>query len=370
MKSFHCDVCAGSLYFENDHCSGCGMAVGYFPDLAEMCTVKAYGYRRCRNFEVENICNWMVSGTDPNDYCVSCRLTRLIPDLTQPASRTLWYRTEAAKRRLIFTLLELGLPVIGKDVDAGQGLAFEFRADPAGSAGTVLTGHHDGVITLNIAEADDAERERRRLQLHEPYRTLLGHFRHEIGHYYWDMLIKDGERLRDWRRVFGDERADYEGSLRQHYQQGPPADWQQGFVTGYASAHPWEDWAESWAHYLHMVDTLETATAAGISMEPRPRYPAAVVKLKTPPARQGFDELARRWIALTLVLNNLNRSMGLNDAYPFVLSAPALAKLCFVHELVAGREPGLCQVTGASGAAAVSQEIVRPDHGAPHVGHG
>jgi hypothetical protein len=369
MKSFHCDVCAGPLYFENDHCSGCGLTVGYFPDLGEMCTVKPYGHRRCRNFEAENVCNWMVSGTDPEDYCRSCRLTRVIPDLAQPASRTLWYRTEAAKRRLIFTLLELGLPVIGKDVDAAQGLAFEFRADPPGSEGTVLTGHNNGLITLNIAEADDAERERRRLQMHEPYSTLLGHFRHEIGHYYWDILIKDSENLRDWRRLFGDERADYEEALRQHYQQGPPADWQQNFVTGYASAHPWEDWAESWAHYLHMVDTLETAAAAGISMEPRPRYPATVVKMKTPFARQGFDELTRRWVTLTLVLNNLNRSMGLNDAYPFVLSAPALAKLRFVHDLVAGREPGR-QVTAAPGAAKASKEIVRPYHGAPHVGHG
>jgi hypothetical protein len=370
MKSFHCDVCELPLYFENDHCSGCGMMVGYFPDRAEMATLRGNGHRRCRNFEVENVCNWMVSAADPSDYCLSCRLTRVIPDLAQPASLALWYRTEAAKRRLIVTLLEIGLPVIGKEVDAAQGLAFEFRADDPWSAEAVLTGHNDGLITLNIAEADDAERERRRLQLHEPYRTLLGHFRHEIGHYYWDVLIKDSECLDDWRRLFGDERADYEQSLQQHYKQGPPADWQHSFVSSYASVHPWEDWAETWAHYLHMVDSLETAAAAGISLQPRQRHHSPVVKMKPVPDRQGFDALARRWIALTLVLNNLNRSMGLNDAYPFVLSATALAKLCFVHQLVTGRQPEQCRVTAAPGAAAASEEIVGPDHRAPHVGHG
>jgi hypothetical protein len=354
MKSFHCDACHGPLYFENNHCGGCAMTVGYFPDRAEMYTLKSDSYRRCRNFEVENVCNWMVSTDDPNDYCLSCRLTRVIPDLAHPASRALWYRTEAAKRRLIFTLLEIGLPVIGKDVDAVQGLAFEFRADAPGSDGPVLTGHNDGLITLNIAEADDAERERRRLQMHEPYRTLLGHFRHEIGHYYWDILIKDSENIDDWRRLFGDERADYEQSLQQHYNQGPPVDWQQRFVSSYASSHPWEDWAETWAHYLHMVDCLDTAAAAGISLQPRQRHDSQVVKMKPAPGDQGFDALAKRWIALTLVLNNLNRSMGLNDAYPFVLSAPALAKLCFVHQLVTGRESQQCTVTATAGTAATS----------------
>lgn len=338
MKKFQCDVCNGPLFFENSLCSHCELPVGYFPDRGTMMTLKGDSPRRCRNFEVENVCNWMVAADDPNPYCLSCRLTRVIPDLTQPDNRALWYRTEAAKRRLIYTLLELGLPVISKEVDAEAGLAFEFLADTPGADGVVLTGHNEGVITLNIAEADDAERERRRMRLHEPYRTLLGHFRHEIGHYYWNLLIRDSELLPNWRRLFGDERADYAQSLRQHYENGPAPAWQDSFVSAYAASHPWEDWAETWAHYLHMVDSLDTAAAAGIALR-APRRDGKLVQMAPVDGNGGFDTLTRNWVALTLVLNNLNRSMGLQDAYPFVLSAPALAKLRFVHEIVSGYEP-------------------------------
>ncbi len=202
----------------------------------------------------------------------------------------------------------------------------------------MLTGHADGLITLNIAEADHAERERRRMQLHEPYRTLLGHFRHEIGHYYWDLLIRDSERLQECRRLFGDDSVDYAAALQRHYNEGPPGDWQQHFVTSYASSHPWEDWAETWAHYLHMMDCLDTAAASGISLPP-PRRGAAPLRLKAVIGNKQFDTLTSNWAALTTVLNNLNRSMGLADAYPFVLSDTALAKLRFVHEVVTGLDP-------------------------------
>lgn len=241
MKTFHCDVCDGQLFFENSLCTRCNLPVGYFPDRKDMATLKDKRHRPCRNFETEQVCNWMISPDDPEEFCVSCRLTRLIPDLSQPGHRTLWQRTEAAKRRLIYSLIDLGLPVVSKDVDADQGLAFEFRADVPGTDGqAVLTGHADGVITLNIAEADDAERERRRMQLHEPYRTLLGHFRHEVGHYYWDVLVRDSECLARYRGIFGDERQDYAQALKVHYDNGPPADWQQSFVSAYAASHPWE----------------------------------------------------------------------------------------------------------------------------------
>jgi hypothetical protein len=269
----------------------------------------------------------MVPADDPEPWCLSCRLTRVIPDLSRPQNRGLWYRTEVAKRRLIYSLLDLGLPVVGKHIDAEQGLAFEFRDD-------VLTGHDEGVITLNIAEADDAERERRRTELHEPYRTLLGHFRHEIGHYYWNLLIRGSERLADWRRLFGDERADYGEALRRHYAEGPAADWHRNFVTAYAASHPWEDWAETWAHYLHMTDCLDTAAASGITL--RSTHAGTTQRVKVPASGNDFDRLTSSWMSLTCVLNNLNRSMGMADAYPFVLPAPALAKLRFVHELVTG----------------------------------
>jgi hypothetical protein len=223
--------------------------------------------------------------------------------------------------------------------DPQRGLAFDFLADPdALGAPAVLTGHNNGVITLNIAEADDAERERRRLQLGEPYRTLLGHFRHEVGHYYWDLLINGSPRLEAFRELFGDDRTDYAASLKAHYQQGPRADWQQQFISEYASAHPWEDWAETWAHYLHMTDALETAAACGLSLRPRsanePELKAEEVTRRASSA--SFDDLIGNWFPLTYVLNNLNRGLGLPDGYPFVLSDPAIEKLRFVHQAVAG----------------------------------
>ena len=201
----------------------------------------------------------------------------------------------------------------------------------------MLTGHNDGVITINIAEADDAEREKRRLQLHEPYRTLLGHFRHEVGHYYWDRMIKDSDLLDSFRTLFGDERADYGQALQNHYAQGAPADWQQKFVSSYASSHPWEDWAETWAHYLHMVDTLETAAACGLSLRPGRRDEPTLKKSPIPWPDRGdsFDKMIDHWFALTYVLNNLNRGLGLSDGYPFVLSTPAIDKLHFVHDAIA-----------------------------------
>ena len=338
MKTFQCDVCGGPLFFENSLCSHCNLPVGYFPGLRTMATLKGDAHRRCQNFEFENVCNWMVPAEDPEPYCISCRLTQVIPDMTLPQNHDLWYRTEVAKRRLIYTLLDLGLPVVGKQEDAEHGLAFEFLADEPGPEGAVLTGHDEGVITLNIAEADDAVREQRRVQLHEPYRTLLGHFRHEIGHYYWDVLIRDSPRLEDFRKLFGDERLDYGEALRRHYEAGPVADWQNQFVTSYAASHPWEDWAETWAHYLHMVDSLDTAAASGIALRD---LLSGSTRLRIEPvgSQAEFDLLMKNWVALTCVLNNLNRSMGLQDPYPFVLPAPALAKVRFVHEIVTGYQP-------------------------------
>jgi hypothetical protein len=229
--------------------------------------------------------------------------------------------------------------VVGKDDEPAQGLAFEFLADPDPvAAGTppVLTGHKDGVITINVAEANDAEREKRRQQMHEPYRTLLGHFRHEVGHYYWDRLIKGTDWITEFRKRFGEEREAYGQALERYYREGPPADWQERFVTAYASAHPWEDWAETWAHYLHMTDTLETVSCCGVRLQPgRSDEPTLRPNLGARDCRpEVFDQMIESWYALTYVLNNLNPGLGLPDAYPFVLSIPVIAKLRFVHEVV------------------------------------
>jgi hypothetical protein len=285
------------------------------------------------------VCNWAVPAageTARHELCPSCQLTRVIPDLTKTGNRQAWYRLEVAKRRMLATLFALGLPVVGREQDPEHGLAFEFKSDPDDPAAPrVLTGHAEGVIVVNIAEADDAERERRRTAMHEPYRTLLGHMRHESGHYYWECLVRDRAPLDEFRRLFGDERRDYGEALAAYHEQGAPADWQERFVSAYASAHPWEDWAETWAHYLHMLDTLETAAACGVSLRPRrsdePSMPAARAESSM---RQPFDGLLERWMPLTFMLNNLNRGLGLPDGYPFVLPPPAVEKLRFVHEVV------------------------------------
>ncbi|HTI51503.1 MAG TPA: putative zinc-binding metallopeptidase, partial [Planctomycetaceae bacterium] len=275
-------------------------------------------------------------------FCVSCRLTHFIPDLSKPGHREAWYALEVAKRRLVYSLVALGLPLAPKSDDCPRGLAFEFQSDESETA-PVLTGHSEGVITINIAEADDAEREKRRLLMHEPYRTLLGHFRHEVGHYYWDRLIRDRDGLDGFRALFGDERESYPQSLERHYQQGPVPDWQKAYVSAYASAHPWEDWAETWAHYLHITDTLETAGDCGLALRPRhadlpavrPRFSLRGV------TAIPFDSLLADWLAVAFLLNNLSRGLGEGDLYPFILSEKAIEKLRFVHRVC--REPAAPQ---------------------------
>jgi len=353
MKSFHCDNCQHLIFFENTHCVSCGHALAYLPgirDLVAMQPAEQAGewkslsakdgdrrYRLCSNYATHGICNWAVEVAASSEHCLCCRLTRGRPDPQDDQTLDAWRRLEVAKRRLVHTLLDLGLPVRNRQEDPALGLVFDFLGDGMTEDGKpVLTGHADGVITINIAEADDVERERRRHMLHEPYRTLLGHFRHEIGHYYWDVLVKDSDRLERYREQFGDERADYAAALKHHYDNGPPVDWKSRFVSAYASTHPWEDWAETWAHYLHMIDALDTAAACGIALkpmrtdEPQLEPPGFVDAWDRP-----FDQLFADWISLTYVLNNLNRSLGLADGYPFVLEGPIVEKLRHVHDMLA-----------------------------------
>jgi hypothetical protein len=352
MKTFHCTHCQHLVFFENVRCLNCEHSLAFLPDKRVMAALVQSGagvwksegaglqdqaYRLCANYDRENVCNWAVPVEDAQALCDSCRLSRVIPDLTKPSNRTAWYRLELAKRRLMYTLLGLRLPVVRKVEAADSGLAFEFLEDSTqGDTQRILTGHDNGLITLNIAEADDVQREQQRTQQHEPYRTLLGHFRHEIGHYYWDLLIAESPRLDAFRDTFGDERADYQAALQRHYQNGPPDQWELNYISAYATTHPWEDWAESWAHFLHMVDALETASAAGLTLQPkRPNEP----NMRAPadplnPRNPNFDRMIEAWLPLTYVLNNLNRGLGLPDGYPFVLSAPVIDKLRFVHDTI------------------------------------
>ncbi len=356
-RAYRCQ-CGRPVFFRNSRCLACGTALGYEPELARVLPLQpgpregewqlhgadaqAPRYRRCGNFDSPAGCNWLVpvdaQGQAPL-LCRGCRLNRTIPDLSVPENGVLWGRIEAAKRRLVSQLIALGLPVQSKvEEDPQHGLAFDFlRALPGAP---VTTGHADGVITLDIEEADDARREQLRTELHEPYRTLLGHLRHEVGHYYWDRLIRHSPRLEDFRRLFGDERQDYAAALKANYEQGPPADWARRFVTAYASCHPWEDWAETWAHYLHMVDTVDTALSFGIDaddveLSAEPWGPDALWRPDAPGA-EAFLGFLNAWTELTAVLNEMSRSMGQPDFYPFVLPRPAVAKLQFIHLTVAG----------------------------------
>ena len=260
-----------------------------------------------------------------------------MPDLTDPEKMTAWRKMEAAKHRMIYQLMRLNLPMPNRTDDPQGGLVFDFLADTSGPSGKkVLTGHDDGLITLALTEADDAERERRRTEMHEPYRTLLGHFRHEVGHYYWDKLVRDGGMLDECRAVFGDDEADYGEALKAHYEHGAPEDWQEHFVSTYATTHAWEDFAETWAHYLHIIDTLETADAFGLEVHPTvTNEPVLHADLRLDPYEAGnFDRLVAAWLPLTFAMNSMNRSMGMSDLYPFILSAPVIEKLSFMHDLV------------------------------------
>jgi hypothetical protein len=353
MKLFECQNCAQPLYFENTRCESCGLLLGYLPRRETVTALKACGnvwtaladahgtYRYCAN-SVHNVCNWLVSADSPEQFCVTCRHNRVIPDLSQPVHLEHWRLIEVAKHRLFYTLLRLRLSVRTRAEDP-DGLAFDFLADLAApSPGTppVMTGHANGVITINLAEADDAERERRRRQMGEPYRTLLGHFRHEIAHYYWGRLVANSAKRDEFRQIFGDERADYAQALQRYYALGAPGDWSQHFVSAYAAAHPWEDFAETWAHYFHMIDTLETAGSFGLAVAPKASKGLGA-RVDFDAYRADMGRLIEAWIPVTFAANSMNRSMGLPDLYPFVLSTPAVAKLTFIHARIhdqAGRQ--------------------------------
>jgi hypothetical protein len=381
MRIFRCDNCGHALFFENVQCLRCGSALAFLPQPLALCAIEpadsigsglwrrknsrphtddGRAWRLCRNNIEHQACNFAVPEHDPNPLCVSCRLTRILPDLSLPGNQTRWYRIEVAKRRLFYTLAQLRLVSVAPPDGQRDGPVFEFMADVPGHP--ILTGHREGVITLNVAEADDTERVLRRVALHEPYRTLLGHLRHESGHYYWDRLIVDAGRVAAFREQFGDERADYSRALDAHYAAGgAPGGWQASHVSGYATSHPWEDWAETWAHYLHMVDLLETASSYGTRLvvpgDEGKDYPV------TNPFESDavdFDRLVQQWIPLTLLLNSLNRSLGQDDAYPFALASAALDKLRFVHDVIQSPPVVPAQADGP-GSAPVDMPTDRAD---------
>lgn len=364
MKRFQCG--SNQVFFENTHCLECERELGFVPELLEMCPLLPTGpgiyhlgdqllegreFRKCVNYSQQKVCNWMVPIEDANSFCMACRLNQMIPDLSLPENRDYWREIEQAKRRLLFTLLSLELPLIGRDEDPEYGLAFAFLADSsreneseftdkATGGNPIMTGHNHGLVTINIAEADPSYREQIRLQMNESYRTLLGHFRHEIGHYYWYRLIFNRYWHSDFVHLFGNENVNYQSSLQHYYNAGPPSGWQEYYISAYASAHPWEDWAECWAHYLHIMDTLETAQSSNLlsrdgmlsNLARRRGHSLLAAMLSLP-----LQDILGVWIDLSVAMNNINRSIGLGDFYPFVISSGVMKKLDFIHKLV-GRQ--------------------------------
>ena len=320
MRAFSCPRCGQSLFFENSVCLGCGSSVGYLRAGRDLVLLEDRS--PCANLEL-NGCNWIPDAA--GEQCFACSLTRTRPDDDDAVALPQYYLAEQAKRRLVDELDRLGLPVRPRDEETGRGVTFDLLSSIAAD---VVTGHADGVITIDLAEGDTAHREKVRADLGEAYRTLLGHFRHEIGHYYWQVLVDDPAQAGDedhrdaFRELFGDETASYADAIDRHYAQGPPADWEDSFVSAYATMHPWEDFAETFAHVLHISDALETAHAYGLAVDPRVRL------------RRFSEVVTGTWLPLSTALNQLNRSMGLQDLYPFVLAPAVLDKLDWVAELV------------------------------------
>lgn len=348
MKLFNCDGCGQLIYFENTTCLSCGRGLGYSPSRRDMLAVDPdggglvttagrYPVKFCENATF-GACNWLVADDDPNPYCRACRHNRTVPDLSDPRNVQLWRKLENAKHRLIDELLALRLPLKTKSESEEEGLAFDLLDAEARDPNDppIMTGHADGVITLTLHEADDAVREKIRADLGEPYRSLLGHMRHEVGHFYFDRLVASNPTaLQTFHVLFGDETRDYGEALNRHYASGPPPDWQERHVSAYATAHPWEDFAETFAHYLHIVDTLETAHAFGLSVRPRVGGPEVAARIEDDPKRaQTIEALIAMWLPLTYAVNSLNRSMGQPDLYPFVLGPEVINKLGFIHGLV------------------------------------
>ena len=326
------------VFFDSRQCVQCSTLLGFDPESLSVLALTAQDsgvfvadngqtHRLCENATQYDVCNWLLPKHDESKYCLSCRLTTTIPNLENEINLARWRSLEEAKRRLAYTLLSLGLSLDGE-------LKFEFledgRSDPDRYGDShIPSGYLNGVITINVLEADTVARESERAALNEPQRTLLGHMRHESGHHYYHKLSQlpvqeAAEWVADFNaeflNLFGDPNIDYAAALAAHYANGPPAEWQMNYISAYAACHPLEDWAETWTHYLNMVDSLETGANYNLS-------PKEILRLP-------FDERLGRFRELSTAVNELNRSGGSEDVYPYVISPVAATKLRFVERAI------------------------------------
>jgi len=343
-----CPHCASFAFLDWHECEHCGATLGYrFSSLGFLQTTDGIAtegdetWRHCANRDWG--CNWLVADSENAARCFSCRLSRTLPPRDDTIAWEKLRDTGIAKRRLLVQLVELGLPIT-PFYEAEGGLGFDLLSSFSGTR--VMIGHANGIITLDLAETVDDYRETLRMRLGEPYRTMLGHLRHEVGHYYQQVLLRDDASWDECRALFGDERTSYQDAISRHYAQGAPAGWEASFISEYATMHPWEDFAETFAHYLHITGTLATAAAAGVVLDAS-RVPGIVDEDVVPLSdyrEAGVDRMLDDWHWLSLMFNRVNRAMGHRDLYPFTLEPPVVEKLTYVHELVAG-----ASVTPAAG---------------------
>ncbi|MFM2071850.1 MAG: hypothetical protein RLZZ623_2113 [Actinomycetota bacterium] len=340
MRRFRCAICGAEVAFTSAECNACGASIGYLPlerELVPLHQRDDIGYTvagsapaappadaplwwRCLNFAWG--CNWMVPAEAGDVWCPSCRLTRGRPDESSIDAVLAWSTAEQAKRSLVFQLGTLDLPIGTPASDVAPetgGVVFDLVYLPE-SAG--VTGHRPGVVTVDLREVDDRFRESARLHFRESDRTLIGHLRHEIGHHYFELLVTRSGATDEFRAMFGDERTDYAAALAAHYEHlGRPVP--DTHISSYATAHPSEDWAETFAHYLHMRDGLETADAFGIDR---------------PTGRpESFTGMVQRWRRITKGLDEISVGLGHVPPYPFTISAAMEAKMAFVHRRIDAR---------------------------------
>jgi hypothetical protein len=340
MKTFACQ-CGNRLFFENVKCVACGRDVGWCEHCQGIasfvmrengsycCDSCGSAARKCFNYEVEQVCNHFVADAAESKeplLCSVCQLTQTIPDLTVEGNRDKWRRLEQAKRRLIYQLDQIKLPY--RNVEPT--LTFDFKENVVPAEGVwrkgelaehVYTGHLNGKITINIQEADDVEREKLRVDMNEARRTLIGHLRHEIGHYYWQLLIQNKCEA-EFIQVFGDHNdPDYATALALYYEQGPRPDWNQAFISAYAASHPWEDFAETFALYLDIRSVLQTSEHLGVPLH-------KITNTVT------FEEYVFAYQMLGITVNELNRCLGIFDLVPEIIVQPVVDKLNFIHKLL------------------------------------
>ena len=325
VKAFRCRICDNPLHFENSVCVSCGTGLGFSREERTIVPVNEDGvyldnvgeqWHVCRNLSLSG-CTWLTQVE--GGQCFACSMTRTRPNDEDARGIANFPAAERAKRHVIFELDTLGFPVVSKHMDPDNGLAFDLLSSVEEN---VVIGHANGLITIDLAESEAAHREKVRENLGEPYRTMLGHFRHEVGHYYEWQLVRGDARLDECRALFGDESKDYQAEIDRHYKEGPPAGWESSYISSYATMHPFEDFAETWAHYLHICDTIQTASEYGL---------ATVGTITS--FSQFSDVVVGIWVPLSVALNMINRSMGHEDLYPFVIPAPVLDKLEFVASL-------------------------------------